>query len=74
MESRKVGLLGCPFCGRQPKVAGRESGPGDAEGYLCFISCRCGGYAARALQFGKGDDPTQAESIAAEAWNTRAKL
>jgi Lar family restriction alleviation protein len=65
-------LLPCPFCGRTPKMSSRAAAEGEFYGHddpsktLTFISCMCGGYSARAHQYG----PSEAEAIA--RWNTRA--
>jgi Lar family restriction alleviation protein len=71
-ETTDADLLPCPFCGRQPKVTSRAAAQGESDrtwsGMLWFIACMCGGYSARAHQYG----PTEAEAIA--AWNTRAAL
>jgi len=60
-------IAACPFCGRAPEMFTRAStlGEDSPTGKVTFISCKCGGYSARAHQYGH----TEAEVIA--AWNRR---
>ena len=69
---KKNGMLGCPFCGRAPEVTLRPGTDREGRGYVCFVSCMCGGYSARAHQFGQGDDEDQAKIRSVAAWNSRA--
>ena len=58
-------LKPCPFCGGAPVATDRASDV-TPTGHIWFLTCFCGGYAARAHQMGD----TEAEVIA--AWNRRA--
>lgn len=65
-------LAGCPFCGKAPQVAHRAASQFDGSGFLCFISCFCGGFTSTANRYGKGDTPELAQEAARTLWNTRA--
>lgn len=67
---RNAALDSCPFCKREPAITQRAAG--DREGFACFIACMCGGYSARAHQYGYGLTPEEALSEATTRWNTRA--
>ena len=58
-------VQGCPFCGSTPHVSTRASNE-TATGVVWFVTCYCGGYAARAWVMGDSED------VAAKQWNTRA--
>lgn len=66
-------LLPCPFCGRQPNVMTRAQGHADKDDrpWVSFISCMCGGYSARAHQYGTGMTPELSVEVASGKWNTR---
>ena len=57
----------CPFCGRAPIHSSRGASPSESSttGEMHFIACHCGGYSARAHQYGYSFDE------AAGRWNTR---
>jgi len=65
-------LLPCPFCGGEPKVSERPDSNSENGGYMCFVACYCGGFSARAHQYGQGFTPRAARTKAADAWNHRA--
>lgn len=65
-----VALLPCPFCGRQPEVSSRPGSTEDAK-FVAFTVCMCGGYTARAHQWGRGDTDEEARADSARNWNTR---
>lgn len=67
-----MGFEPCPFCGRQPHHTQRGRSPYEYDSEerslateIHFLSCNCGGYSARAHQFGYTlEDVTK-------KWNTR---
>ena len=66
-------LLPCPFCGRQPRHTQRDCSPSELDSHersagkeIHFVACMCGGYSARAHQFGYSFDDVAA------AWNRRS--
>jgi len=65
-------FLNCPFCGEQPQVTERAGSSSESHPYLCFVTCTCGGYSARAHQYGGGRERAQARRLAIAAWNRRA--
>lgn len=64
-------LLLCPFCGREPDSVGRPLPPGEAARFVHYIACYCGTYSADAYKSATGGTASEAESKAAEKWNTR---
>lgn len=71
-DDAHASLLGCPFCGRPPRGATRPS-TGD-QPWVSFIYCHCGGYSARAHQFGEGETPDLSVAAVVEKWNRRAAV
>lgn len=69
MSEVKEKPLGCPFCGRDPISSYRATASYDRSGtgQIHFLSCMCGGFSARAHQYGD----TYEEVLA--KWNTRHK-
>ncbi len=63
-------LLPCPFCGGEPTIGERPDNIDGTE-FVCFVSCHCGGYSARAHQFAKCKTPEAARCEAIAAWNRR---
>lgn len=62
-------LKPCPFCGEAPRLTERA---GNFEAHMCFVSCACGGFSARAHQPGAGATPEAAREQAIAAWNRRS--
>lgn len=58
-------LKPCPFCGRDPQVMDRACSPDVGHNWIWFASCCCGGYSARAHQYGYSIEEL------ASRWNTR---
>jgi Lar family restriction alleviation protein len=61
------GLLPCPFCGQPPTVSERADDHSPTK-HVWFIACYCGGYSARAHQFGHSPDEVT------DKWNARSVL
>lgn len=64
----------CPFCGGEPQFRSRPQSEDNGLGFIAFISCKCGGYSARAHIFGEGGGLDEATAQAISTWNTRAPV
>ncbi|WP_379069183.1 Lar family restriction alleviation protein [Mesorhizobium sp. UC22_110] len=62
----------CPFCGGGPTITERAATEAERHSFMCFIACMCGGYSARAHQYGGGETKAEAREIVSTAWNRRA--
>jgi hypothetical protein len=65
-------LKPCPFCGGAPKTSHRACSAGEDGKFIAFTACYCGGYSARAHQYGVGETVPDAIRQVSAKWNTRA--
>ncbi len=70
-QAVNVALAPCPFCGATPEITERAATEAERHAFMCFIACMCGGYSARAHQYGGGETKFEAQETASIAWNRR---